>query len=245
MLFIIAGTKDGRLLAEFLSQHNFDVTVSVVSSYGKSLIQNLNVIDKPLDENALVEFISSEKFSAVIDASHPYAVNVSRNAMNACHQLNIPYLRFERAQTPITYDKIFHVDDYKSAAIKSAQLGKNIFLTTGSRNLKTFVEYIHNSNLIARVLPSAEVLSNCEKLGLNPKNICAMQGPFTVELNIDLFKHYNADVIVTKDGGSIGGVDTKISAAQILNLPVVMIDRPKIFCDNIAFSFEDVLNFLS
>ena len=71
-----------------------------------------------------------------------------------------------------------------------------------------------------------------------------MQGKFSVELNVELFKHANAEVIVTKNSGIIGGADTKLEAAQILNLPVVMIDRPKIFYPNLATTFDDVLNFL-
>ena len=71
-----------------------------------------------------------------------------------------------------------------------------------------------------------------------------MQGPFSTELNIELFKHYNAEVIVSKDSGQIGGVDTKITAAEKLNLPVVLIDRPKINYDKVVSTFEEVLKFL-
>ena len=99
-------------------------------------------------------------------------------------------------------------------------------------------------NITARVLPTAEVLAQCEKLGLTPKQIIAMQGPFTTEMNVEQFKHAQAEVIVTKDGGKIGGADTKIAAAQILNLPVVIIDRPKISYPNVAATFYEVLKFL-
>ena len=71
-----------------------------------------------------------------------------------------------------------------------------------------------------------------------------MQGPFSVALNVELFRHAKAEVIVTKDGGQIGGTDTKLLAAEILNLPVVMIRRPKIFYPNLAATFDDVLKFI-
>ena len=71
-----------------------------------------------------------------------------------------------------------------------------------------------------------------------------MQGPFTTELNAETFKHCRADVIITKNSGKVGGADTKLAAAKILNLPVVMIDRPKIFYPNIAKTFDEVLNFI-
>ena len=105
--------------------------------------------------------------------------------MTACHSVNIPYLRYERKAVPITYAKIHHVNTYEEAAIKASSLGNNIFLTTGSRNLKTFVESpaLKKCRLIARVLPTAEVLAECEKLGFVPQNIVAMQGPFSRALN--------------------------------------------------------------
>ena len=246
-IFLIAGTEDGRKLAEFLVGKNFDVTASVVSDYGRKLLKTcagLKINDKPLDKDELEKILREENFNFLVDASHPYAKNISNNAIAAAQAAKIFYIRYERAEIEFAYEKIFHVEDYESAAFKAAQLGKNIFLTTGSRNLKIFVDLLKDCNLTARILPTAEVLTQCEALGLTPKNIIAMQGPFSTELNIELFKHAGAEVIVTKNSGQIGGADTKLEAAKILNLPVVMIDRPKIFYPNLAKTFEDVLKFL-
>lgn len=246
-IFLIAGTEDGRKLAEFLSRKSFDVTASVVSDYGRKLLENcagVEINDKPLNCDALEKIFRTENFFAVVDASHPYAENISANAVDAAQAAQVPYVRYERAEINFAYEKIFRVDTYEAAALKARELGKNIFLTTGSRNLKIFVDLLADCNITARVLPTAEVLSHCETLGLTPKQIVAMQGKFSVELNVELFKHANAEVIVTKNSGIIGGADTKLEAAQILNLPVVMIDRPKIFYPNLATTFDDVLNFL-
>lgn len=248
MIFVIAGTEDGRELAAFLLNNGLEVTVSVVSDYGKALLsryEGIRINNKKLDENEFVELLLHSGITTLVDASHPYAVNISSNAMSACHKVNVPYIRYERESLPLNYDKVFHVEDYESAAIKAAELGKNIFLTIGSRNLKTFVNSpaLRDCNLIARVLPTADVLHQCEELGLNPKNIVAMQGPFSTELNVELFKHYSTEVIVSKESGRIGGVDTKLLAAEKLNLPVVLIDRPKIHYDNVVSKFEEVLEF--
>ena len=248
MIFVIAGTEDGRELAGFLLNNGFEVTASVVSNYGKVLLERyegIKINDKKLDEKELVELLLNDNIEVLVDASHPYAVNVSANAMSACHMAKVPYIRYERESIPLTYNKIFHVIDYEAAAVKAAEFGKNIFLTTGSRNLETFVKApaLKNCRLIARILPTAEVLSECERLGFIPKNVVAIQGPFSTELNIEMFRHYQADVIVSKDSGQIGGVDTKLTAAERLNLPVILIDRPAIRYDNVVSDFGSVLAF--
>lgn len=246
-IFLIAGTEDGRKLAEFLLRRGFDVTASVVSDYGRKLLENcagVKINDKPLNRDELEKILREENFNCLVDASHPYAQSVSTNAISAAQAAQIPYIRYERAEIEFAYEKIFRVKSYEAAAIKASELGKNIFLTTGSRNLKTFVDLLKDCNLTARVLPTAEVLNQCEALGLTPKQVIAMQGAFSVELNVELFRYAGAEVIVTKNSGQIGGADTKIAAAKILNLPVVMIDRPKIFYPNIAATFDKILQLL-
>ena len=246
-IFLIAGTEDGRKLAKFLSQKNFNVTASVVSDYGRKLLETcagIKINDKPLDRDELKKILREEHFNFLVDASHPDAKNNSANAIDAAQAAQIVYVRYERAEIEFDYEKIFHVDSYEEAALKAAELGKNIFLTTGSRNLKIFVDLLKDCNLTARILPTAEVLTQCEALGLTPKQIIAMQGSFSTELNVELFKHAGAEVIVTKNSGQIGGADTKLEAAKILNLPVVVINKPKIDYPNVATTFDDVLKFL-
>ena len=71
-----------------------------------------------------------------------------------------------------------------------------------------------------------------------------MQGSFSRDLNRALFESFGADVIVTKDSGKIGGVDSKIEAAQDLKIPVVMIDRPRIDYPNLTQNFDEVLKLI-
>ena len=246
-IFLIAGTQDGRKLAEYLSDKKFDVTASVVSDYGRKLLETcagIKINDKPLDKDELETILREGDFKFLVDASHPYAKNISSNAIEAANAAQIDYIRYERAEIDFAYEKIFRVAGYEAAALKAAELGKNIYLTTGSRSLKIFVDLLKDCNLTVRILPTAEVLTQCEALGLSPKQIVAIQGAFSTELNVELFKHARAEVIVTKNSGQIGGTDTKIQAAQVLNLPVVMIDRPKIFYPKLAATFEDVLKLL-
>ncbi len=251
MIFVAAGTQDGRELAGFLLGNGYEVTASVVTRYGGELLEEYKnrgmiVNQEPLDEAALEGYIRQHEIGLFVDASHPYAANVSENAMLACRQQGIPYVRYERAESSITYQKAYLVKDYAEAATMAAKLGKNIFVTTGSRNLKALAEapQLRNCTLTVRVLPEPEVLRECMVVGFQPKHIIAMQGPFSKELNIELYKKYKAEVILTKNSGQIGGTDTKFAAAMELGLPVVLINRPPIQYDHLAHSFNEVLAFV-
>lgn len=249
MIFVAAGTQDGRELAGALLSAGYPVTASVVSSYGEKLLERypgIVVNDKPLDAEALEAYIREHGVRLFVDASHPYAANVSQNAMQACHAAAIPYIRYERQSVPVAYKNVCRVETYEEAAREAARLGKTVFLTTGSRNLKAFTtsEALKGNTIIARILPTAKVMDECEALGLTPKQIVALQGPFSEELNIALYRQYGAEVVVTKNSGEIGGTDTKLTAAEKLGLPVVMIDRPKLEYDVIAYTFEEVLDFV-
>lgn len=250
MIFIAAGTQDGRELAGRLLKIGHPVIASVVSSYGEKLLKQypgLIINDKPLDEEGLIEYLSENQVGLFVDASHPYAANVSQNAMNACRRLSIPYIRYERQSVPVAYKKVYAVTNYEEAAKKAGELGRNVFLTTGSRNVRAFITSpdLRDHEIVVRILPTADVLKEMESLGLTPKNIIALQGPFSTELNIALYKQYRADVIVTKNSGEIGGTDTKLEAAMALRLPVVMVDRPRIEYDKVVYTFDEVLRFVA
>jgi precorrin-6A/cobalt-precorrin-6A reductase len=221
----------------------------VFSEYGRELITQPNVLIQagPLDTDGLAGLIASNDIKLVVDASHPYAVNVSQNAMQACRHTMVHYLRYERLATILpAYEKLHVVHDYTAAAEVAAPLGKVIFLTTGSRHLKVFKAMVclQQHRLIARILPEPSVLTECLSLGFTPQDIVALQGPFSHALNMALFTEYGAEVIITKNSGQVGGSDTKITAAMALNLPLVVIDRPTIAYCQLVDTVAGVIQFV-
>lgn len=251
MIFVVAGTQDGRELVKLLLDKGYDVAASVVSRYGGELLahacgQKCLINDKPLDEEGLKNYLQVHHIRLLVDASHPYAANVSRNAMAVCKALAIPYIRYERDLSKLDYAGITVVHSYEEAAEAAAGLGRKIFLTTGSRNLEKFVHSpaLKDCELTARVLPTADVIALCEELGLDAGHIVALQGPFSRELNVELFRKYGAEVIITKNSGAVGGTDTKFAAAAELNLPIVLIDRPQLAYPCLAHAYAEVLSFV-
>lgn len=249
MILVLAGTRDGRELAAGLARQGWPVSAAVVSEYGRKLAagDGLTVHTGSRDTAGLVALFRAEGVRAVIDASHPYAAAVSGNAQEACAALGLPYLRYERPPAPLpAYDKLHLTADAAEAARLAAGLGKVVFLATGSRTLAVFKNepLLAGHRLIARVLPEPEVLTVCRRLGFAPGDIVALQGPFSHQLNVALFREFAAEVVVTKNSGNIGGADSKFSAAQELELPLVVIDRPAAEYSRVAADFAAVAKFV-
>lgn len=240
-VIVISGTLDGRIIINELLKLNASVTATVTTDYGVDILKEYKKLDIVKGEMGLEEMaclIENTDANCVVDASHPYAKKVSINAMKVCQKLRVPYVRYERGSEQFNYDKIIYADDYEEASIKGDKIQGNILLTVGSNNLEVFVRNTENfkDRLFARVLPESSVILKCESLGLQPQNIIAFKGSFSLEMNIEMIKHCNAKVIVTKNSGEIGGTLEKVKAAQKLKIPVIMIKRPEIIDRYLLFS---------
>lgn len=231
MILIFAGTSDAREYITQLAQKAERLIVCTATKYGASLIEahkNIcKVIGKPLDEKEIMALIECEKVTKVVDATHPYAQEISSNIKAACEQLNIPVEKRVR-------DSYFDADayatfaeDYETAAKTLAETSGNILLTIGSRRLKPFAEHIDMARMIIRVLPTSEVLLECEALGFAPKQIIAIQGPFSSGFNSRIYEDYDIKHMVTKDSGKQGGVEKKVLPALERGVQVVVIKRPE------------------
>lgn len=248
MILVLAGTLDGRELALALAAMGYPVVVSVVSDYGRNLAEapGLSVHSGQLALADMKELIGARGIKVLVDASHPYAVNGSVNAMAACAATGIRYIRYERAEAyiPVDYSRLYTAGDASEAAKIAAGLGRVVFLTTGSRTLGLFKNepLLASCRLIARVLPQPAVIAECMELGFSPGDIVAMQGPFSHNFNVAMFKEYGTEVIITKNSGVIGGADTKLSAAVELNLPVIVIGRPAVVYQNLCLTRQEVIN---
>ena len=165
MIFVAAGTQDGRELAGYILENGYEVTASVVSEYGEELLaryRGIGINNKPMDKGGFVEYFTKHDVKCLVDASHPYAANVSTNAMAACTACGVPYIRFERAVSRVDYDRAYFVDSYDAAAEKAGELGQTIFLTTGSRSLPLFANSsaLRECRIVCRILPEPEKLAS-------------------------------------------------------------------------------------
>jgi precorrin-6A/cobalt-precorrin-6A reductase len=226
-ILIMGGTSDANKIGEELKKIGGIYTITTTTTdYGSELAkEHFNkVISRQNNNETLKDIIKKNNVSIIIDATHPFAVNATKRALQVSKELNIPYIRYERPQK--IYEDAIYVNDFEEASKKALELNKknkNIMYLAGIKNLKNVVEIVGKDKLIARMLPVS--VSEALKL-LPPKNIIAMQGVFSKELNKYLIKDYDCDVIITKDSGDSGGLDKKVVGALEVGATPVIVKRP-------------------
>lgn len=250
MILVLAGTRDGGEIIRRLRRKGYSVLATATTAYGAQLARESGAreaLEGQLTSEEMVSLIKEKGVSALIDATHPFATEASRNALRACRDTGVRYLRFERKSSTVPENPLIHrCKSFEEGVEKAANMGMVIFCAIGSRHLKPFVEAARKKGrrLIAKVLPTREALEKCAALGLEPKNILALQGPGSYKLNKIFLKDYNAEVLVTKESGPVGGEDVKIKAALSLGIPTVLIARPKLEYPLIVEEYRDVLSWL-
>ena len=178
--------------------------------------------------------------SLIIDASPPSSCVKFAPLRQWCEQRGIPYLRLERPETIIPASSLIYpvlsweeallqLEQRVSALYQERGRTVTVFVTTGSHQLESIVQslFARFACLVVRVLPEGRLVQKCQDIGIAPRDIVAMQGQFSKDINRVLFKFYGADILLTRDSGPAGGTDTKISAALELGLETVLIKRTK------------------
>ena len=176
----------------------------------------------------------------IVDASPPSSSVKFAPLRQWCEQGDIPYLRLERPETlipasPLIYpvfsweEALLQLEQRVGVLYKESGRSVTVFVTTGSHQLESIVRspFARFTRLVVRVLPEGHLVQKCQDLGIEPRDIVAMQGQFSKEINRVLFKFYGADILLTRDSGPAGGTDTKISAALELGLETVLVKRTK------------------
>lgn len=261
-VLIYAGTTEGRELAQELARERIYCDISVATEYGRQIMDEkispyICILQGRMTAEQMRLKCENEQYLAVVDATHPFATEVSVNIRESLKGLDIPYFRLGREKIPgeegerqagerqagerqtgerqageqqaeeqnYMARKYFQNTAACVEALKKTE--GTIFLTTGSKELSAFCrEKTIRKRLVVRVLPGMESLQECVRNGLEGRQIIAMQGPFSKEMNLAMIRQYQASVLVTKESGKTGGEDTKLAAAGEAQIPSYIILRP-------------------
>ncbi len=229
-LCVFAGTSEGRRLLEFLAGQDVRALACVATDYGEALVpraDNIEVSAGRMDRGGMEALFTERRFDLVIDATHPFATSVSENIAAACAGTGTEYLRLNRSDSPADGDAVI-VDSIEGAARFLAAHPGNALLATGSKELAPYTTVPDwQARFWPRVLPMASSLEACAAAGFAPAHIIAMQGPFSVDMNVAMLKAIRARWLVTKASGDSGGFADKLAAARLAGARCVVIGKPE------------------
>ena len=245
-LLIFGGTTEGRTLSRLLADRGAQVTVSVATDYGREeqgVHPGITVLTGRRNQAEMEALLRDTDLC--VDATHPYAVEATQTIRAACQAAGVPCRRLLRKGSASAASKdsakdglsedmdgmtegvdCVTVADTAEAAAYLRTVEGSILLTTGSKELYRF-SALNPARLFPRILPTHAGLDACEALGIPHRNIIAMQGPFTRELNEALIRQFHIAYLVTKDGGAVGGFPEKAAAAKRTGAVLVWIRRPE------------------
>lgn len=229
MIWVIGGTKDSR---DFIESFPFKdkLLITTATEYGGKLLEgvkDIKVFCKRMDSLEMGQFIDENKIKKIVDLSHPYAEEVSRNAISISEEKKIDYIRFER-ENLVSEDGIVEFSEIESMMKYLESLSGKILVTLGSNNLHRFENLKNKSEIYFRILPKWEMVKKAEEFGILPKNIIAMQGPFSKELNLAMMRGLSIKYMVSKKGGDTGGEREKIESAKEIGVETILLSRPNV-----------------
>jgi precorrin-6A/cobalt-precorrin-6A reductase len=218
---ILGGTGDANRLADAIARARIDAIYSYAGRTQNPVPQSLPVRIGGFGGAAgLIEFIETERITHVIDATHPFAAEMSRHAVAACAALELPLIALERAPwTRVAGDRWIEVENIDAAvdALPDARAG--VFLAIGRQHLAPFAAKPQHAYTLRFVDPPDGALP------LPETDVIVSRGPFTLEGDLALMRTRNIAWVVARNAGG-AGARAKTDAARELGLPVVMIARP-------------------
>lgn len=231
MIGLILGTSEGKNILSELNKYTDDIFVTTATNYGGELLENYRykvLNTKPLGLDELKNTLIKNNVELLVDASHPYAVQITDNAIKVCKELNIKYLRYERGSVLENFkdkDKIKVVNSFEELGRELKNIEGNVLNTTGSRNLDKLIELKLKNRIIHRILPTVESIEKTISLGIKVDDIVAIKGPIGYELNCSFIKEYDAKAMILKDSGVQGGTEEKLRAALDMDIYAFVLKR--------------------
>ena len=248
MIGLFSGTSEGRKIIMEFDKKNLKTLVFTATGYGSSLIsksKNISTNSGPLSKDQIKKIFRERGIKKILDATHPYAENISRNLIEVSEELNLTYYRYERKGYKIEKNKNTEIFSNYDEIIRYLKKTKgNVMLTIGSRNLRRFALEVKLDRLYPRILPLPKLIQEALDIGISLKNIIGIQGPFSREVNKALIKSFNIKYLVTKNSGKEGGINEKIEASEEEGIKIIILDKPKVDYPNKYGNIDKIIEII-
>jgi precorrin-6A/cobalt-precorrin-6A reductase len=216
---ILAGTSNARELCTALNEHHVDAIASLAGETRSPRALDIQTRIGGFGGAAgLSEYIAENQIKWVVDATHPFAVQMSKTNAEVCATLGVPAISLQRPPWSPTSNDKWHFINEISELSDLIPPNANVFLGTGRKTLPEY-HVLDGRRLLCRVIDAP--------VGDFPFAGGAFQvgrPPFSVEEEVELFRKESIDWIVVKNAGGTGGF-SKLVAARQMGIPVAMINR--------------------
>ncbi|TDX28599.1 cobalt-precorrin-6A reductase [Rhodovulum visakhapatnamense] len=239
-LLILGGTTEATALAARLAGTGLKATLSLAGRVETPKAQPIPMrVGGFGGVPGLIAYLRAEGVTHVIDATHPFAAQMSRNAVEACTALGLPLVALTRpAWMAGLLDTWRHVPDIAAAVAALSGPPRRVFLAVGRMHLEAFAAQPQHRYLLRLVdAPKGP-------LPLPQADVVVSRGPFTEAGDRALMEGHGTELVVSKNAGGTGA-RAKIDAARALGLPVLMIDRPVLPARRELAHPDEVLDWLA
>lgn len=238
-VLLLGGTTEASLMARALAEAGVKAVFSYAGRTDTPLAQPLPMRTGGFGGvEGLMAYLAKTRITHVIDATHPFAAQMSRHAVTACAAAGVPLTALERAPwTAGPGDRWTCVTDLAAAARALGSAPRRVFLAIGRQHLDAFAGQPQHRYLLRLVDPPQGPMP------LPQADVVVARGPFTEAGDIALMRDHRIDIVVAKNAGG-AGASAKIAAARALGLPAVMIDRPALPDRPVARDVDEVMGWL-
>ncbi|MDC0657939.1 cobalt-precorrin-6A reductase [Leisingera sp. SS27] len=222
-ILLLGGTSEASTLAKTLASVDMDAVFSYAGRTAKPVSQPLPTrVGGFGGVQGLAAYLQAECITHVVDATHPFAAQMSTNAVRACDAAGVPLCAFERpAWQAGEGDYWVHADSIEGAVNALPDTPARVFLAIGKQNLAQFAAKPQHHYLL-RLVDAPEA-----PLPLPRTTVEIARGPFDVAGDTALMQRHGITHLVAKNAGG-AGAEAKLTAARDLGLPVIMIGRPQV-----------------
>ncbi|MFN4202255.1 MAG: cobalt-precorrin-6A reductase [Tabrizicola sp.] len=239
-VLLLGGTTEAAHMARALADGGVEAVYSYAGRTESPVVQ-------PLPQRVggfggvagLADYLRAEGITHLIDATHPFAAQISRNAVEACRTTGVRLIALERAAWQARDgDRWTHVPDLPAAVAALGEAPRRVFLAIGRQRLDVFAAAPQHHYLLRLVDPPTEPLP------LSQAEAVIARGPFTTEGDRALLQDHRIEVIVAKNSGGVGA-EAKLVAARELGVPVILIERPIVSDRRVARTVVEVMAWLT
>jgi precorrin-6A/cobalt-precorrin-6A reductase len=239
-VLLLGGTTEAAQMARALAEAGADAVYSYAGRTEAPVAQPLPVrVGGFGGVEGLAAYLKAEAVTRLIDATHPFAARMSRNAVVACAAAGVPLIALEREPWQAAPgDHWSHVPDLAGAVTALGDAPRRVFLAIGRQTLDAFAAAPQHHYLLRLVDPPTEALP------LPRAKAVIARGPFTIAADRALLEEHQIDIIVAKNAGG-AGAEAKLVAARELGLPVLLIDRPPVPDRRVVRTVAEVMAWLA